>query len=382
MLNPHLLFCPYLPLPPQDEPVEFGDWLLGSLHSFEDRWADPKFKSHAEIFLRKFARPSSDVPIEHPALFCRKGKKLDGQKPSDKELRALELSLAFGFLDANPRRDRDERQEAWGVITTENVELYLWPIDLEQGRVSLSIGYLVHVRTGGLTVGSRRLFLTPPLDLHMPIGAPSPDPLVLTGIYETVLRSLRSPSTKPEADRVRVAVEWFAKAWHNTATVHYPERLVFLKTAFEAVTGTSNSFRSARRLRRMFEELSDTTESDSEVLVWSPEEMPAHTRTLKDRSGRSRCSQITDLEAWFIAFSDVRNAIIHEGTVPDLTYPNSNSGQPIAARSVYHDHLFFTAEKLLRGTIKVLLAQLGYKDAWRSRLWRCVRDVMVDADTK
>ena len=302
--------------------------------------------------------------------------------PSEEELKALELALAFGFLDANPKRQRDVVQEAWGTVTTDNVELYLWPIDLEQGGVSLSTGFLVQVKTGGYTVGNPRLFLSPPLDLHMPIGAPSPDPLVLTGIYETVLCSLRSPGTKREADRVRVAVEWFAKAWRNTSTVHHPERLVFLKTAFEAVTGTSNGYRSARIIRRIFEELPDTTESDSEILVWSPEEEPAHTRTWKDKSGRSRCTQITDLEAWFIAFSDVRNAIIHEGKVPELTYPNSNSDQPIALRSVYHDHLFFTAERLLRGTIKVLLAQLGYKDAWRLRLWRWVVETMDDADMK
>ena len=130
----------------------------------------------------------------------------------------------------------------------------------------------------------------------------------------------------------------------------------------------------------MFEELKDTTELDSDVLVWSPEEKPVHRRIWKDRSGRSRCSKITDLEAWFMAFSDVRNTIIHEGRVPDLMYPYSATEQPVASRSVYHDHMFFTAEQLLRGTIKVMLSQLGYRDAWRSRLWRCIEETMEDAE--
>ena len=216
MPNPYLLFCPYLPLSSQDELVEFGDWELGSLRFFEDRWADSKFKSQATIFLSKFTRPPSNELIEHPTLLCRKGRKVDGEKPSEDELRALELCLAFGFLDANPRRKGDDLQEAWGVVTTENVELHLWPIDLEKGYVSLEAGYLVHVRTGGFTLGDSRLFLNSPLDLHMPVGAPSPDPLVLTGIYEAVLSSLCSPGTKRQADQVRVAVEWFAKAWRNT----------------------------------------------------------------------------------------------------------------------------------------------------------------------
>ena len=352
------------------------------MRSFEDRWTDPRFRSQSTIFLSKFTRPLGDKPIENPALLCRKGKKLDGERPSDEELRALELSLAFGFLDANPTQDPDDRQEAWGMVTAENVELFLWPIDLEQGCVSLRTGYLVQVRTGGFTLGNPWLVLTPPLDLHMPIGAPSPDPLILTGIYDTVLHSLRSPGTKPEADRVRVAVEWFTKAWQNTATVHYPERLVFLKTAFEALTGTSNTHRSAKSLRHMFEELQDTTEHDSDVLVWSPEEKPVHSHTWKDRGGQLVCSRITDLEAWFMAFSRARNSIIHEGKVPDLTYPNSNSGKPIASRSVYHYHLFFTAERLLRGTVKVVLSRLGYNDAWRSRLWRSIQESMDDADIR
>ena len=327
--------------------------------------------------------PSSNEPIENPALLCRNGEKLNGQKPSDEELRALELSLAFGFLDGNPRGNRENRQDASRIVTTDNVELYLWPIDLEQGCVSLSTGALVKVKIGGYTIDNPRLVLTPPLDLHMPIAATSPDPLVLTGIYKTVLCSLRSPGTKPEADRVRVAVDWFAKAWRNTATVHYPERLVFLKTAFEAVTDTSKSFESASKLRRIFEELRDTTECDSEILVWSPGEKPIHTRTWKDKCGQSHCIKITDLEAWFMAFCEVRNAIIHDGEVSDLMYPNSNSDQPIALRSVYHCHLFSTAELLLRAIIKVLLSEeLGYRNAWRSMLSRCVLEAIDDADMK
>ena len=379
MSNPYLLFCPYLPLPSHDELIEFGDWELGSLRSFEDRWADPRFKSQAEIFFSKFTMPPGNKPIEHPALLCRKGRQLDGLRPAEYELKALELSLTFGFLDANPVRRQDDQQESWGLVTTDNVELHLWQIDLEHGRVSLSTGYLVHVRTGGFTIGDPRPFLPPPLDLHMPISAPSPDPLILNSIYEEVLHSLRFPGKKPEADRIRVAIEWFAKAWRNTATVHFPERLVFLKTAFEAVTGTSDTYKSAKKLRQMFEELENPNVRDSCVLVWSPEET-SHRHSWTYGRGRRRCCQITDLEAWFIAFGDVRNAIIHEGRIPNLMYPNLDVDPPITSRHIYHDHLFFTAERLLRGTIKVLLSQLGHKNAWRARLWRCIEENMEDAE--
>ena len=378
MPHPCLLFCPYLPLSRDFEPILFSDWELGPLQSFEGRWADAQFKSQATTFLSKFTKPSSSEQIKNPALLCRKGRALDGQKPSAEEYRALEHALAFAFLDSNPKQRSAAPQEGWGMVTTDNMEVYLWPIDIEQGHVTLNNGHLVSVMIGGYTVDN--VILTPSLDLHLPIGAPSPDPLVLTGIYETVLSSLVSSGTKPVADSIRVAVDWFAKAWRNTNTVHDPERLVFLKTAFEAITSTSNTNESACKLRRTFEGLSETTEDNSEILVWSPEETPIHTYTWIDKRGQSHTRLITDLQAWFMAFGAVRNTIIHEGKVPDLIYPNSNLAHPVSSRSVYHGHFFRTAEKLLRGTIKVMLSKLGFEEVWRTRLERCIRDGIADSE--
>ena len=50
MPSPWLAFCPYLPM---EEPIEFGDWELGPLAEFEERWADPDFKTQAKAFLAK-----------------------------------------------------------------------------------------------------------------------------------------------------------------------------------------------------------------------------------------------------------------------------------------------------------------------------------------
>ena len=102
MPHPCLLFCPYLPLS-LDEPVAFADWELGPLESFKNRWADPRFKEQATAFLSKFVKPDNE-PINKPALLCKVGKQLDGQKPPDEEVRALELSLIFASVDRNPRK--------------------------------------------------------------------------------------------------------------------------------------------------------------------------------------------------------------------------------------------------------------------------------------
>ena len=375
MPHPYLVFCPYLPLPLNDRPIVLADWELAPLEFFKDRWADPRFKSRATTFLRKFDTRSFDGAMENPALLCRKGMELDGQRPSRKELRALELSLAFGFLDGNPRDNR--RDSAWHTVTTDNADLHTWPIDLKHGRVTLNKGCLVREWRHGYTIDDPSLVVTPPIDLHMPNAAPSPDPLVLSGIYETVLCSLRSPGVERDADAIRIAVDWFSKAWRNTETVHYPERLVFLKTAFEAVTGESKSIETAKKILSLFHELPDPIDDDSEILVWTPEEKPIR----RTWAHESKCfdKKLTDFETWFMAFNDVRNAIIHEGNVSDLTYPNSNCAKPVTSRPIYHDDFFYTAERLLRGVIRVLLWKRGYEDAWRSHNIRDLRKCIEDA---
>ena len=359
MSHPCLLFCPYLPLS-LDEPVTFADWELGPLESFKNRWADPRFKELATAFLSKFVvGPTSNERVSNPALLCRKGQQLDGQPPLPDELRALELSLVFALVDKNPRNRPEDNPRTWTIVTADNAELYAWPIDLEQGRITLTAGELVTMNVA-YKISDPDLVLPPPRDLHIPTRARSPDPLMLTGVYETVLRSLRSPGGNPTADRVRVAVEWWAKAWSNTQAVQWPERLVYLKTAFEALTGTSTNWKSARKLRKTFEALPHTTEKDSDILVWS--QKPAHTRTWVDKNGQSQSTLITDLELWFMAFGNARNTIIHKGGLPEPTYSGSNRA--------YNGPFIFTGEFLLRGVIKVLLSELGYNNAWRSERWR------------
>ena len=377
MSHPHLLFCPYLHM---TEPVTFAGWELGPLHFFQGRWADPRFRDQAIAFLRKFVGTNSE-PIDNPALLCREGRQLDGEEPSREEVGALQLSLVFAFVDGNPRNHPANYQRGWAIMTADNAELHVWPIDLEHGRVIKGTGYLVSTHTVAYVASDRELALSPPVDLHMPVAAHCPDPLVLAGVYETVLRSLRSPGVDRDSDALRVAVDWFAKAWHNTATVEYSERLVYLKIAFEALTGTSKKWESARRLRETFEALPDTMGRDSEILVWSPEEKPVHERFWKDRCGHTQSTLITDLEHWFIEFGTARNTIIHEGTTPELTYAGPNSAYA-GPNSAYGGPFFFTAEFLLRGVIKVQLSKLGYDDAWRSARWRTIKNVLEGRDDR
>ena len=353
--------------------VAFADWELGPLHCFEDRWADARFKARATGFLSKFVGPDDQL-IKNPALLCRKGKRLNGQEPSPNEVRALELSLAFAFIDNNPRSIPENHRDGSWMVTADNAELHVWPIDLESGRVTKSCGYLVSTLTGGYRISDSELVFRPPLDLNMPFSASAPDCWVLTGIYETVLRSLRAPNENVDANRIRIGVDWFVKAWPNSTRLHEAERLVFLKTAFEGITGKSKPHESARKLRRMFEELPNTSVRDSEILVWSPEEKPIRTRTSTPKRRRRRTSLVTDLEHWFMQFGDARNTIIHGGALPKLEYSGSNS--------TYKGPFVWTAEYLLRGVVKVLLSKCGYDHAWRSERWRTIKSTWEDAGNR
>ena len=129
--------------------------------------------------------------------------------------------------------------------------------------------------------------------------------------------------------------------------------MVFLKTAFEALSGTNKSYRTARFLRELFEAIPRTARLDLTRLVWSPAERPVRTHTYM-KNGKPHSVQITDLEHWFMAFAKTRNEIIHEGKSPSLEYSGSNAA--------YDGHFVFTAEFLLRAAIKVWLSSQGYPD--------------------
>jgi hypothetical protein len=139
MAHPYLAFCPYLSV---QKMIEFADWQLGPLESFEDRWADGKFKTQAKAFLAKFV-DNAGKPIEHPSLFCRRGGKIDGQRPKGEEIEALEAAIAFAFLDENPRRTPETARHAWNVLTADNAEPFFWPIDVEAGYVTVTTGLMV-----------------------------------------------------------------------------------------------------------------------------------------------------------------------------------------------------------------------------------------------
>ncbi len=104
---------------------------------------------------------------------------------------------------------------------------------------------------------------------------------------------------------------------------------MYIKTGFEALTGTSKSRESAGNLRALFEQLPGTSTSDSDLLVWSPAETERHPHTWKGKT-----ENLTDLEDWFMAFVFARNEIIHDGVAASLKYqtPGTNDAGDFSRR--------------------------------------------------
>jgi hypothetical protein len=290
---------------------------------------------------------------------------LDGQLPTAEEAEALQSALHFAFLDRNPPYKDGHNPQGWQIVTSDNTELSMWPIDVESGHVTVTTGGMVRTLSGGFQIDDEELEIRSPLELHLP-GASGADAALTTALYDVCLRSISSPGQDKIADRIRTATRWLAKAWKNTTSIDFGDRIVFIKTGFEALTGTSDSRASATALRLLFESLPDTNASDSETLLWSPTEQPRHSRTYKDRATKQMITeQLTDLEHWFMAFARARNEIIHDGTIPSLNYSEQGS--------VYNGPLFHRAEFLLRAAVKASLDLLAHPYMWRSSSWRAIK---------
>lgn len=350
--RPYLLFCPYLPLRRR---VSFAHWMIGPLDEHAGAWRDAEFEQQAKAFLGKF-QDADGKPIKSPTLIGNSKDGVDGAFPGDRELEALQLAIHFAALEANPPWE----PEADGsfAVTADNTDLWAQPLD-SSGHVAIQRGSLLRVLSGGWQVADEKFVIRAPLELHMPVSSVSLDSDVLGAIYEVVLRD------DPLARRITTGIRWLAKCWQNSASIGFDDRIVMLRTAFEALTGSSRIRIALPALEAFFQQLRDRGETDesTEHLVWKPSETASRTFTYMEGS-KPKSEQLTDLSHWFSTFGQARHVVVHEGQMPDLLYDERGSR--------YNGPLFNIGERVLREAIKVALIQLGYPDLWQEALARSV----------
>lgn len=155
-----------------------------------------------------------------------------------------------------------------------------------------------------------------------------------------------------QAATLKVAIEWHSMAMANPEAVTLQQRLIAIKTGFEALLGTSNSRDAAKRLRRLFADSTQPAVKDLPWvgLLWSPRERDL-ARTLRVR-GQVVPDVRSEIEDWFMALAAARNAVIHEGVLRSVDY----AAPPERPLSRYRGSLFWKGERILREAVK---AQLG-----------------------
>ena len=336
--RPALIFFPYLPLRTE---ITVGPHLITPIDAFTGPWLSDRFEELAITFLGAFVRADRrrldcGVVVVDPDRGC------DGELIEFERRTMLQRAVELAALDANP--EWEEEAQAWNVVTSDNAELHAWPIDLAEGRVALTSGFVASTLAGGLTI-TADLQIPAPKELHLPLSSVTLDEDLANATYRQL--TIGEPS---EAHRQRLsdAIGWLSKAWRNTPSLDWPDRIVFLKTGFEALTGQSKTHQAAAQLRRMFEETVGPGGLGHDALLWSPTER--ETRAFVDDSGRQR--RCTDLEHWFRSFGAARNAVIHGDVSPEtLTYDEADSA--------YNGPMFHTADRVLRESIKVVLTSRG-----------------------
>jgi hypothetical protein len=351
--SPHVSFFPYLPV--EHQVLSLGEWQIGSVEHFEGRWYDSAFEQLARRFISSFRVGSN--PVRSPAVVAHEIRGLDGSLPEPRQRLAIQRAVDFAYLDSNP--NPSEENAGHIAVTTDNTELFIWPIDLREGRVTKTSGGVLRRTDGGYRINDD-LTIEASSEVAIPaLGPREPDSDLLASTYEMVDRA--DEMVDPHlARRVVVAIGWLSKAWRNTESIRPEDRIVLLKTGFEALTGKSDTVARAANLRVLFESaLGSESPGDTSHLLWSPSEVPKP-RGLTRHSG-TLLHDLTDLEYWFVLFGRVRNEVIHDGTIPTLSRENGTN----------YDGLYFhIAERLLRESIRVAVGKLGYLDPWRSQDWR------------
>lgn len=358
---PLLIFAPYLPL---TAPVEAGPWWVGPLSAYEGPWLSERFQDVARRLIASHVA-ARDQPIQNATIVASRASGVDGRRPEVREMDGLQLALHFTVLHANPPWSEDTRSYVgWTTATSDNSALHYWPVDVDEERVTLASGVMVRSTVGGYTLKDG-VTIPSPEELHLPHRV-TLDPEVLAATRSIFVGEHDSSDARLAA-RLAITVRWLAQAWRNTESIDVRQRIIMLKTGFEALTGESESWRAAQVLDELFRQIPLDAGHDrfAEHMVWKPSETASMLWTGKDGKSWS----CTPLNHWFRSFSGCRNEIIHEGRMSSDSY---NDATP------YAGPYLFIAERVLREAVCVSLRAFGYDDLWKAAPIRMLTKIFAD----
>lgn len=359
MPSPHpcIGFFPALPL---ESTLVVGEWMAGAPPA-DTPWRSARFKELAETHIASF----SALGFTSGAMLWHGQRGFDGTPPSPQEFGAIQAAVSFAAFDANDHLPGWRKGDC--LATTENTELHVQPIDEQEGLIThVEGGALRSTWIGGWKIGER----SPSVPEAM--RAIKGTVRASTKLAKALFDALMVPGSGSR-NHIAIALEWHRVAMTNASAVTVQQRLIALKTAFEALFGTSNSWRCAKALRALFEK---ATAAHRELLpwagvLWSPKERTDLRREYTTEEGKAKQVIRSELEDWLMTLADARNSIIHEGVVSVSSY----GPPPERPLSRYTGQLFWTGERILREAIKamlgpeILLCGLLKERALWDRIW-------------
>jgi hypothetical protein len=224
---------------------------------------------------------------------------------------------------------------------------------------------LVSTLSGGHRLDNVDDVITCPVEVRVPDGAAIGDEEIATVLYQAMLEVNSTDQARAAlAARLAVAIRWWARAHRNTRSITWEDRIVMLKTAFEALLEESRAWPSARQLREFFERRVEKTGGE---LYWSPDEQETFTAKLE---GKER--PLTPLQHWFVEFTFLRNAIVHKGT--HITSASESYEQ----EGPYQGPFFHRADEVFRQAVKVMLTDFGAPNLWHDQLSRTIARALAE----
>lgn len=356
----HIGIFPALPL---EKNVEIGEWIVGTAPT-ETLWATERFKELSLAFYRSF----EGAGFKGGAMLWHRDRGFDGSHPEGQELGALAQAVTFATLDANDQIT-DDLNRGMYLATTENAAFFLQPID-DDGEITLVRGGALRRNiVGGWKIGDQ----APPLadavlSLHRPVRVSN---RLASAIFESARTVTRT------ARNLHVAIEWHQAAMANPFAVTIQQRLIAIKTGFEALLRKSDSRKCARRLRRLFE---NCTKNHRDGLPWAGVLWAPNEKTNLARTYKKGPDVRSELEDWFMALADARNTIIHDGELPTQEY----LAPPERPLSRYAGNLVWKGERLLREAIKAVLGPeiLLCGIIARRELWKAIAEEVRQAQQR
>ncbi len=356
--HPVIIAFPFLPLA---ESITFDKWWLRPANEFDGPWASQILKVMGWEFLRSFRGTRGD-PIDNPALLALRDEGVAGTSPTESERPALRKAITFATIDRNKYWSSDGHI-SHDHTTSDNADYWEQPIDTTRGSITLQRGGRVSELSGGHRLSDDGFQIRATSETVLPQSPIRLDGLTVTSLYEILMRP-PTHSAATQIARVCTAIAWLEKTWLNSMSIGWEDRIVLLKTAFEALTGFSKTDKAAKALKSILDstQVQEGSGVGTQGLLWQPNE---GTRLRTFEKGNAH---VTEIEHWYGAIADARNEIIHEGSVPSLQY--QESGSPYCGPFVE------IGDRVLREAIKVEIGNLGYPKVWRDIMGRCSFDAL------